>query len=341
MKKSVTLKDVAREAGVSSSTVSRALNKNTKNMINADLVLEIEAVASRMQYSTNLIARSLQNGKTYTVGIIVRDIINPIFGELADEIIECLSKSDYKAIIIFAKSNSCEYIESMAAKQVDGLIFTNAYINDLGVEYCIENNIPCVTVGRTTQHNLISQICVDNDSGMQLIIKHLVDLGHRDIAFIAGPESISNGHERKEKFAYWMQHYNANFNDQAIIQASSFNRTCGYSSIQKLFYDGASFTAVVAANDLLAVGVLDYLTQYDIRCPQDLSVVGFNAMLFSDVLSTPLTSVFVDRKIIAQKAVSFLLENLNDKDQVSQEYLAAATLIVRKSTSSPRIFKIK
>ncbi|WP_198134702.1 LacI family DNA-binding transcriptional regulator [Psychromonas ingrahamii] len=342
MNKKTTLKDVASELGISSSTVSRALNEKTKSMINAALVLKIEKTAAKMEYSINHIARSLKNGKKYTIGIIIPDLTNPVFGEISDEIIECLASSEYKAIIIFAQSNSSEYLKNIkyiASNQVDGFIFTNAYIEDIGVKYCKDHRIPCVTVGRTTVNKDISQIYTDNCQGMKLIIEHLVGLGHENIAFIAGPQDISDGYERLKYFEQWMKFYKANYCAKSIINTEKFSRYSGYKAADKLFNKKLRFTAIVAANDLLAVGIMDYLKEHDIICPREVSLVGFNAMLFSDVFSPPLTSVYVDRKLMAKQSVLYLLDALNKKNDAINKVklnIVEPKLIIRDSTCPPR-----
>ncbi|WP_210447975.1 LacI family DNA-binding transcriptional regulator [Vibrio crassostreae] len=340
MKKNATLKDIAKRVGVSSSTVSRALNPETKKLINRDLVKRIVDVALELDYTANLIAKSLKNGKTYTIGIIVPDVVNPIFGEMLDGMIEQLSLLDYKSIIILSNENNLDFINTFSTKQVDGLIFANAFINDAGVEYCVNNEIPCVTVGRSTESNNVNQVCVDNESGIGLAISHLRYLGHQNIAFISGPKTISDGYERDSAYRYWKRYYNLDPNDELTIITNSFTQDEGYTGIKKLFEMERKFSAVVTGSDLLAIGVLSYFKHHDIRCPQDISVVGFNGMIYSDVLLTPLTTITVNRKIMAKLAVNALMNSVRNINIEPEKHLIKPELIVRESTSVPRRFSM-
>ena len=260
MSSRVRIKDVALHLGISTSTVSRALNPKTSNMISSDVVSKVKRAADKLGYTIDFAAASLRNQRTYTVGVIIPDILNPVFPPIIKGIQEYLAKHDFVTFTLFTNNEQDQAIIEMrklVSRRVDGVIIASAFLQDASVNLCIDNNLPLVTVNRSIKDgHLIHQVMDDENHGIQLAIGHLVDLGHTHIAHIAGPQNILQGIKRKEAF---VQHCQARNIQADIIDATAFTVAAGNEAAQQFLSTQCEATAIVAGNDLIAVGAIQHL----------------------------------------------------------------------------------
>ena len=224
-------------------------------------------------------------------------------------------------------------MRTLVSRRVDGVIIASAFLQDASVNFCIDNNIPLVTVNRSIKDgHLIHQVMDDENHGIQLAIGHLVDLGHTHIAHIAGPQDILQGIKRKEAF---IQHCHAQNIQVDIIDAAAFTVEAGNRAAKHFVDNKCEATAIIAGNDLIAVGAIQHLLANNINVPKQVSVVGYNGMPFAEMLSPALTTVAMPAEQMGQQAARLLLNAIEDQDAPKQKVLLAPKLEVRQSTAPP------
>ncbi|HSG64105.1 MAG TPA: LacI family DNA-binding transcriptional regulator [Gammaproteobacteria bacterium] len=330
------IKDVARRAGVHPSTVSRVLNPATRSMVSASLAEEILRIAAELGYRRNPLASGLRTRKTYTVGIIIPDLTNPVFPPIVRGAERALDAGGYIAILADSGSSDrseLEIVENMRARDVDGLILATAKRRDPVVGTCVEQGIPLVLVNRTVSQHNVAAVINDDELGIELALEHLRALGHERIAYIGGPQSTSTGYVRYHAFLKRATGLGAGLDKALIVNATAFTEPAGARALATLLDTGKRFTAVLTANDLLALGCYDTLRARKLRCPDDISVTGFNDMPFVDRIDPPLTTVHIPHDELGVQAARLLLERIENRDATAIEMRLKPTLVARGSTT--------
>jgi LacI family transcriptional regulator, galactose operon repressor len=332
-----TLKDLAREVGVHVSTVSRALDPRTVHPITPELTEKIRRVGRRLGYQPNVAASSLKTNRSRTIGVVVPDITDPVFPPIIRGIEDRLGRSDYVAILANTDGDPRRHqkvLEAMRGRGIDGLILASVTRQD-DVASQLTAGLPVVTVSRQTDDPLFSSVVHDEDDGMRRVLTHLVSLGHRKIAHIAGPQTVSTGYNRHSSYR---RHHKELLGSREVsplvVFAKAFNEAEGERCAEELLISGRSFTAAVCANDRLATGALGAFRRHAIRCPDDISVTGFNDMPLADRLSPPLTTVRVQHYKAGIEAAELMLELLDQApaEGPARQLVMPVELIVRGST---------
>jgi LacI family transcriptional regulator len=338
-KSKVNIKDVAAKANVHPSTVSRVLNPHTRSMVSADVAERISKIAAEMGYSRSPLASGLRTGKSYTIGVIIPDLSNPVFPPVVRGIERTLEAEGYIAILADSDNNAKSeqaIFDSMKARHIDGLILATAHTEDPVVSECVNDHMPLVLVNRTADGQDIAEVLNNDELGIELAISHLTDLGHQHIAHLGGPENTSTGMSRRQAFEKQGKLGKFELQTELIHSCAAFTEKAGFRGMEAIFAAGKPFTAVVAANDLLALGCYDALSEQGLTCPRDVSVTGFNDMLFADRLSPPLTTLHIQHDELGVQAASLLLDEIRNPGLIPQTLTLDPTLIVRKSTARPR-----
>ncbi len=309
----VTIKDVAREAEVHPSTVSRVLNPATRSMVSKDLIEKVLATAKDLGYRRNPLAAGLRTRQSHTVGVVIPDLTNPLFPPIVRGIERTLD--EYGIISILADSannpqSEISILESMLARQIEGVILATAHREDKVVQRCLDADVPVVLVNRSVDSDEVPSVVNDDAYGIKLAFTHLVSQGHRQIAHVAGPQDTSTGSARRDAFLASARE--AGLDDCALltVNAQSFTEAAGKAALSALLSAGKQFTAIVAANDLLALGCYDALDEAGLKCPDDVSVTGFNDMPFIDRLTPPLTTVRIPHNELGVRAAQMLLQRI-------------------------------
>ncbi len=334
----VTLRDVARLARVHPGTVSRALNDETRALVNEETARRVLRAAEQLGYRPNPIARGLKTNRSYTIGVLVPDLTNPLFPPMVRGIEDRLREAGYTALIANTDNDARRErvdFEAMRARRVDGFITATARLDhELLSE--IAAGAPLVLVNRRVEDATLPSASVDDREGVRLAVAHVVGLGHRRIAHLGGPQDISTGHQRHLGFREAMRALGLEA-DRALIRfGETFTEPAGARVARELLAEHADVTAVVAGNDLIALGCFDALRERGLACPQQVSVVGFNDMPFADRFSPPLTTVRIPHREIGAAAADLLLELLAEPAAPPRQVLLAPTLTVRASTAAPR-----
>ncbi len=335
----VTIRDVARVANVHPGTVSRALNEETRALVNPETAERVLLAADELGYRPNRIARGLKTSRSHTIGVLIPDITNPLFPPILRGIEDRLDDAGYTALIVNTDNDAEReriYLEAMRARQVDGFISATARLDrELLVELA-EAGTPLVLVNRSLEDGSVPAVTVNDRQGIRLAVEHVVSLGHERIGHVAGPQNLSTGHRRHLGFIEAMRAAGLQAPPEHIRFGAFFTEDEGARACDELLAAAPDLTAIVAANDLLAIGCYDTLEARGLTCPEYISIVGFNDMPFVDRLRPPLTSVRIPQREIGKVAADLLLEQLGDGDQTATEILLEPTLTVRGSTAPPR-----
>jgi LacI family transcriptional regulator len=335
---SVTIRDVARLAEVHPGTVSRALNEQTRALVNPETAERVIRAAEELGYQPNPIARGLKTNRSFTVGVLIPDLTNPLFPPIMRGLEDRLGEAGYTLLTVNTDNDpERERIQMAAlrARQVDGLIAATARLDVELLAQVAADGIPVVLVNRSLEDGSLPAVTVNDRQGIGLAVEHVVSLGHERIGHVAGPQNVSTGHQRRLGFVEAMRAAKLEVPEAWISVSSAFTESEGARTCEELIEHEPRLTAIVAANDRLAIGCYDVLEARALRCPEDVSIVGFNDMPFIDRLRPPLTTVRVPQREIGTVAADLLLERLADSDQDSREILLEPALIIRGSTAPP------
>lgn len=322
-----TMRDVARLAGVSMSTVSRILDERlpASKSVSAEKVRD---AARQLGYRRDYVASSLRRGDTGTLGVIVPRLTDTVTAMLFEEIATAAARKGYFAIVAVCGNDPEQErlaVESLLNRRVDGLIMSTCRINDPLPQELRERQIPHVLALRTD--GISNSSVGDDELGGYLATRHLIDLGHKDIGIIAGPDFASNALNRRKGFHRAMEEAGLSINPDWLL-ASDFNVQSGEDTALKLLRGPTRPSAIFAVNDELAIGAISAAHQLGITIGDDLSLVGYNDIPLVSRLPVALTSVKTPLSQIASNAVELLL---SDHGQY-QQWDATPTLIPRKST---------
>jgi LacI family transcriptional regulator len=333
-----TLRDVAAAAGVHPATASRALNPDTRALVNADTAQRVLDAATALGYRPNPIARGLKTSRSYTIGVVVPDLRNPLFPPIARGIEERLEPAGYTSLLANTDNDPEREqlsFDALRARQVDGYITASARREHPLLQELAANGRPLVLVNRATDDAGLPSVVPDDRNGMCQAVEHVASLGHRRIAHLAGPSELSTGVHRHEGFVQGMEQSGLEIDRDLVLTGSRFTEADGARLCAELLERGREFTAVLAGNDLMALGCIDALRAAGLDCPRDVSVVGFNDMDWSERFWPPLTTVRVPHHRLGIAAADLLLERLADPHAVARHVVLPVELIVRGSTAEP------
>jgi LacI family transcriptional regulator len=335
---SVTIRDVARLAEVHPGTVSRALNEQTRALVNEETAARVLRAADQLGYRPNPIARGLKTNRSYTIGVMIPDLTNPLFPPIVRGIEDQLGDAGYTLLIVNTDNDperERSHIDAMRARQVDGFIAATARLDVELLHEAAAGGTPLVLVNRSLEDGSLPAVTVDDRRGIALAVDHVVKLGHRRIGHVAGPQNVSTGHRRYLGFLEAMAAAGLEVSPDQVSFADAFTESEGVRACREVLSHEPRLTAIVAANDRLAIGCYDALDAHGLSCPDDVSIVGFNDMPFIDRLRPPLTSVRIPQREIGSVAADLLLEQLSDGAVPAREILLEPSLIVRASTAAP------
>jgi LacI family transcriptional regulator len=345
----VTIREVAKESGFSSTTVSIVLNNAPlARYIPAATKKRIEKAAKKLGYRPNLFARSLRSQRSHTVGVMVFDMTDPYCTLVLRGIENSLYQSSYLPILTDVhneRSRFERYLEMLLDRRVEGLIvLANWLFVNIDVLADLEkSSIPTVMIGQELQTDSVSSVIVDNEVGAYTAIEHLYLLGHRKIAFIRGPKTLGDSAPRWKGIKSFAKESNLDLDPQLILDLpesrdpiSSFE--AGYKLTEELVKRKRPFTALMAFDDMTAFGAIRALTKAGLRIPEQCSVIGFDDVAASGLYTPSLTTVRQPMEAMGAMAVSIMADGINavlEKREVSAVHRKMAPEIaVRESTRS-------
>ncbi|HEX8614872.1 MAG TPA: substrate-binding domain-containing protein [Telluria sp.] len=328
-----TLIDVARHAGVSPSTVSRILNGTAK--VSDDKRAAVMAAIEKMHFAPNQMAQGLKKGRSMTIGIVVQDISSPFFDETLRGVDDGLKGTGYASVIVSGHWNAVEETERirlLLARKVDGIIVLSGHLEDETILQ-FANQRPIVSTGRDLRTKSALGFKLDNENGAFMAVRHLVELGHRRIAFVTGPSHHRDADERLVGYKRALAESDLDYDDKLVV-GGDFHESGGLLAVNHLFETNQQFTAVFAANDLSAYGVRLCLYRKGIRVPDDISLVGFDDLPGSSYTTPPLTTIRQPLYDMGRIATNALLALINGEPVLAQ--IPPLELVVRETTRRVR-----
>lgn len=328
---SVTIKDLAREAGVSVATISRVLNG--KGPVGTDTRERVLTLAAEMHYVPHGAARSLVTTRTNTIGVLLPDIYGEFFSELIRGIDLAARRHGYHLLVSGSHSDRAEAAAVLEATRgrVDGLIVMSPEIDGDTLRATLPSSLPIVLLNSPSRDEAYDSIRIDNYGGAFAMVRHLVELGHHRIAHVGGPSGNHDAQERLRGYREALAALGAE-RDAALEVEADFSEAGGYQAGQRLLALAPRPQAVFAANDAMAIGVQCAFTEAGVRVPEDIALAGFDDIPIARYLAPPLTSVQVSIDTLGARALERLLIaiDLKNRHERMREVLPA-TLVVRRS----------
>ncbi|OYD07294.1 LacI family DNA-binding transcriptional regulator [Paludifilum halophilum] len=285
-----TIRDVARQAGVSVATVSRVINGNS--YVNKDTESRVREAIQVMDYEPNTVARGLASKKTGTIAVILPDIMNPFFSELARAVED--TARHHKFTVIFCNSDDQApkeklYIQVLQQRYIDGMIFASNTLDEEDIQTMRGHGISLVVLDRAPRRGNCSIIRSKNVEGAKTAVQHLLSLGCRKIAHIAGPEELITAQERKQGYLDTIRHLKGF--DPALIVPGHFSISGGIGAAQALLEYHPDVDGIFAGNDLMAAGALKALHRMGVSVPEQVSLCGFDGVAIAEMTEPELTTV--------------------------------------------------
>lgn len=336
MKARTQIKDVARAAGVSTATVSHVINK-TRAVSEATRQRVMRAIET-CNYYPNSHARSLASGRSHTLGLLVSDISNPFFPELVKSIETVAFEKGYDVILSNTDYNderTLNYVQRFIERKVAGVALMTSELDRNLIDELARYHVPVVFLDIGSAGVCMSNLLVNYGEGIEEAIKHLVSLGHRNIAYIGGPGHLASAAKRLEAFCNTMVGQLPGA-DRPVIYEGDFRLEGGRLAAREMFEEGELPTAVVVANDMMALGVMQECRERGLHVPEDISIVGFDDIAFAALSNPPLTTVRLPRAELGLKAVEALLATIQDSDRQGVEINIPTYLVLRDSTGPAR-----
>jgi LacI family transcriptional regulator len=329
-----TLEDIARIAGVSKSTVSRALNNDLK--VHPKTKLRVKKIAKSLGYSPNSLAKGLRHQRTKTIGVVIADISNPFFAAVIEGIEDEAMKNSYD-IVLCSSGESYEREENilrlLLEKRVDGILITPSQKDINSIAHLKEIGFPFVLVGRYFDEFDTDYIIVDDVLGGYLATKHLLEKGHKRILFINAPLYISSAKERLKGYRKALLEKNIEFDEELIKTAPSAKMMEAYNITKEALSNNLGFTAVFAFSDFLAIGSMRAIYDKELKIPQDIALVGYDDIELASVLEIPLTTVQHSEYELGKKATKFLLNKImGKKPHQDIKEIVEPRIVIRCST---------
>ncbi|MBZ0277065.1 MAG: LacI family transcriptional regulator [Anaerolineae bacterium] len=326
-----TIRDVAKAANVSISTISHVINET--RYVSPDTRERVLRAMQQLNYQHNRVASSLRNRKTYTIGVLLPNSANPYFAELLAGIEAACFEQDYHIIMGNANDDPAReqsYLKVLLSRQVDGilLISTGAFADS--IHLLRENKTPVVMVDRSTELTTVDELFTDNQGGGHLATAHLLALGHRRIGCVTGPSFLTPSAARVQGYRDAFAAVGEPLREEWIV-TGDFQHAGGYRAAQKLLALDDTLTAIFACNDVMAIGVMAALQEAGLRVPQDVSVIGYDDIPLASYSNPRLTTIAQPARELGHLAVERLLERLDDPDVPARLDMLPVTLVERDS----------
>lgn len=333
----VTIKDIARLSGVSTATVSKIINGKDSD-IGKPTIERVKRIIDEQNYTPNIVARSMVTKKTKTIGLVIPDVRNPFFTDLVRGAEDVANERGYS--LLFCNTDDdlrkeIKYINNLIEKQVDGIALAGAAVRDQSLEENIDIKVPIVSLDRNVYFKGVEgKIEVDNFTGAYDAVTHLIKSGHKSIMFLSGQLNIKPSKDRLEGYKRALADNNIEYNENLIV-VGKYTSEFGYESMKNAAPDKA-VTAIFCGNDLIAIGAMNALKEKNIRIPEDISIVGFDDIYISSLVTPALTTVRQPSYEIGYQAVEMLIDIMESKKEPSQKLGIKAELKVRESTCKRR-----
>ena len=328
-----TIREVAKVAGVSYATVSHVLN-NTR-FVSQETRDRVMAAIADLDYRPNALARSLRSGKTDTIGLILPDSANPFFAEIGRSIEDAAFELGYNVFLCNTDGNVHReqlYVDLLSKKQVDGIIFVAAGDQVDSLNALLSHEMPVVLVDRDLPNVEVDAVLTDNQQGGYLATRHLIELGHRRIACITGPSSITPSAERITGYREALEEEGIPYDDSLVL-TGNYQPDSGLQATSTLLSLDSPPTAIFALNDLMAVGALHAAAKAGRHVPEEVAIIGYDDTELASFMNPPLSTIAQPKTEIGVQATKILARRISNKTFPPYRIILPPELVIRESTS--------
>lgn len=331
----VTIKDIAKYAGVSTATVSKVLNGKDHN-ITKETREKVLNVVKEHNYVPNTIARSMVTKKTKTIGLIIPDIVNPFFPELARGAEDMANEMGYNLMLCNTdndKQKELRYIDMLEEKMVDGIIFTASSKGFTDIERLKRIRIPVIFVDRDVESDgVLGKVIVDNISGAYDGVIHMIDNGYKNIIHITGALSNKPAFDRLKGYTMALKEKNIEYHDENVFEGD-FTVGWGYKGVEEAFEKGINFDGVFCGNDLIAIGVIKALKKMGLDVPEQCGVLGFDDIEISEMMVPALTTISQPKYDMGNISCRVLIDIIEGKEKSENVDIILRSHLVERETT--------
>lgn len=328
----VTIRDVAKEAGVSVATVSRIINN--KGAASTETIAHVKNVIEQMKYKPNLLAKSLSNQKSDIIALLVPTLNNPFFPELVKEIENAANRMGYHIYLCNSddeRSKVKYYLNYMIDHFVAGAIINSLHVQDEDLALLENNGIRTITIDRASAHHPYSSITVDHVSGAKKAVNHLLSgQQNKKVVFISGPKDEQSAKDRLYGFENAIPRRHEEVDK--IIVYGDFGMQSGYEAVKSILEQGVPFDHIFSSNDAMAFGAMHACLEYGLNIPEDIRIVGYDNTKFSFYSNPPLSTVDQKKEEIGKLAINELLRLINNQNSQPKKYSLEPNLMIRDSS---------
>lgn len=331
-----TLKNVAKEAGLGITTVSRFLNNDPTLMIAEETKERILEAVKKLNYLPNASARALKLGKTSTFGLVIGNYYNPVYGQMIKGVEEELDRHGYRLIVTSAgeyKSNKT-YLNLVNEGRVDGIMIATTHVDEQDLKKLNAFQIPYVLMN--SLHNDAKHcVATDDESAAKSAVSYLIENGHRQIAHLSGKNYTDIGCRRLSGYKKALAEHGIPLNDRLIVE-TDYTEDGAYTAIEKLLDNQFEnpFTAIFTANNRIAFGAVACLRDKNIKVPDEVSIMGFNDIHFNSILNPPLTTVKFSLEEMGSRAANMLIKLIDKQEVDNRVILKDYQLVIRGSVGA-------
>ncbi|HZR56153.1 MAG TPA: LacI family DNA-binding transcriptional regulator [Terriglobales bacterium] len=331
------MKHIAKRAGVSLGTVSNVINNTTP--VKENLRRKVAEAIQELQYHPSRLAQGFRRNQTTILGMIIPDITNPFFPAVVRGVEDVAYQHSYRLMLCNADndpSKEIEYLKELRSYRMAGLILIPSIMSEINALTDLEvDDVPVVCIDRRPTKWKGDSVTVNNAKGTEEATCYLLEMGHRSIAIITGPLNLASAIGRLDGFRTAMRSHEVIVNPE-YIQEGRFDRASGYEKMKVLLSRRSLPTAVIAGNDLIALGALAAIREAGLNCPDDISIIGFDDLEISEFTNPPLTTVAQPGYQMGAKGVGLLLQRLKSSDPKPENVILMPELKVRHSASPPK-----
>lgn len=334
-----TLKEVAKKAAVSITTVSRVINGPDK--VNSETRERVQKAMAQLEYQPNRVAQRLRTskGQSKLLGLIIPDIQNQFYSNIVRGIEDVTYGNDYAVILCNSDENPNKerfYLEVLRSESVDGIILPPIHQFGEEIENIIDLGIPIVCVDRKLFRKQVDTVVIGNEIGGYQAVSHLIELGHRKIAILTSSLHFSSFDERQKGYERALKENGIEIDRRIIKAGDPRSAEAAKSLAEELFKLEDKPTAIFATNNLMTLGVLEAINEHNLKVPNDISIIGFDDMPWSKAISPPLTVIKQPAYQMGREAADLFFKRVDDPKRDPVEVVLESQLIIRKSTSPPQ-----
>lgn len=335
--KAITIYDIAREAGVSAATVSRVLTKSAN--VRPEKKEKVQALIEKYNFRPNALAKGLADTKSKVIGILSADVRNPYYAELFVSCEQAAREAGY-SVLLFNTLGEIDLeermLEKLQAQRVDAIIQMGGRVDDLvsNLEYVelvnqVMASVPVVVTGKL-EGTACSMVRIDSMGAMDLLMDHLIGLGHERIAFVGGNMAVLSTYEKLLRYKQVLKENNIPY-DRELILEGSYNEKSGYEQMNRLFEKNIPVTAVVAVNDFAAAGIVRSIMEHGYRIPEDISLVSFDNTYIAELMIPWLTSIDYDYAEFGRKLVKTAVDEIEGGE--GRRFVTVTPVLIERESS--------